>query len=129
LDGNNHPAGVAIMVENNTSGVVVEDVDCVHQGNGMFATYDGSNNNVYRRCRMRDQIMSNQGRGKPSSDGGAGPVVLVASDTTSGTRFEQNVRWNVNENNLAWVATNMAVDWVKQDFTPRAPIRNKFGWT
>ena len=127
IQGNNDPAGCAIMMENGTSGALVEDVDCVNQGNGMFAAYDaGTKDNRYLRCRMRDQIMGDQGRGKPTSDGGAGPIVLIADPNTSGTRFESCRHYNINENNLAWVGSNMTVvDLVKENFTARAPIRNR----
>jgi hypothetical protein len=126
LDGCNHPAGVMIMVEDHSSGVVVEDVDCIHHGNGAYSFYDTSHNGVYRRCRMKDQIKGDQGFGPPSSDGGAGPVNIVAEPgDTQGARFEACKYFNVNKNNLAWVDGSTFVDLTEGDFTPRAAIRNR----
>jgi hypothetical protein len=125
LDGNNDPSGCAVMLENGTHGVLVEDVDCIRQGNGAFAVYNASNNNIYRRCRVRDTIQQSQGRGPALSN----YCTYVSSPDCSGTRFEQNKYFNVNEGNLFWLASTMtARDCVKEDFTPRAPIRNKFAW-
>jgi hypothetical protein len=129
IDGCNSPVGVMVMVED-TPNVLVEDVDAVHHGNGAFGAYKPKSVNVtFRRCRAKDQIKSNQGRGKPSSDGGAGPCNFVSSPDSSGTRFEQIIYTNISSN-LAWVTSRMAVmDWKPQNFTPREPIRNQFAWT
>ena len=130
IDGNNGPAGCAYMVEG-TSNVLFEDVDCVRQGNGAFEVYAGgpsgsaSTNVIYRRARVRDTIQQEVGRGKIASN----YCSFISSPGCIGTRFEQNKYYDVNESNLAWDGSTMAVrDWVKQDFTPRVPIRNKFRW-
>ena len=129
VDGNNHPAGCAYMVQD-TPGVLFEDCDAVRQGNGAFAVYSGtggspSSNVIYRRCRARDTIQKDVGRGPIASN----YVTYISSPGCVGTRFEQCQHFNVLLSNLAWDVSTMAVmDWVRQDFTPRAPIRNKFGW-
>jgi hypothetical protein len=124
LDGCNHPAGVMVMVEDNSTGVIIEDVDVIHYGNGAFSFFDGAHNGKYVRCRMKDQITGDQGLGKPSSDGGAGPVTL-STYAVNNARFEQCKHYNVNENNLAWVTGSTMVDLTKGDFTPRAAINNR----
>lgn len=132
LDGCNSPSGCMAMVEG-TSNVLFEDVDAINFGNGAFAVYNysgkGASGVIYRRCRARDQIMTDQGLGRPKSAQSAGPIVYISSPGTSGTRIEQNIRFNVNENNLIWDKANCAVmESVVQDFTPRAPVRNQFAW-
>lgn len=130
IDGNNHPAGCGMMFEG-TSNALVEDVDCVHMGNGAFAVYSGgssggaSQNMTYRRCNTRDNIATDQGRGPPESGGSS----FNSSPGCVNTRFEQCLYWNVKESVLSWDDSTMTSrDWKKQEFTPRAPIRNKFGW-
>ena len=129
VDGNNCPAGCAYMVQD-TPGVLFEDCDAVRQGNGAFAVYSGtggspSSNVIYRRCRVKDTIQQEVGRGKIASN----YCSFISSPGCVGTRFEQNKYYHVNESNLAWDGSTMAVmDWVRQDFTPRAPIRDEFGW-
>ena len=72
-----------------------------------------------------DTIQQEVGRGQIVSN----YCTFISSPGCVGTRFEQNKYYNVNESNLAWDGSTMAVrDWFKQDFTPRVPIRNKFGW-
>jgi hypothetical protein len=69
---------------------------------GAFSAYDAKSVGVtFRRCRAWDQILGNQGRGKPSSDGGDGPCNFVSSPTARGTRFEATTYYNVS-NNLIW---------------------------
>ena len=127
LDGCNGPAAVMIMIENNSHGVIVEDVDCINHGNGAYSFYDDSDNGKYVRCRMKNQITGNQGLGPPSSaDGGAGPVNIVAMPGGSqNNRFEACKYFNVNKNNLAWVDGSTYVDLTEGDFTPRAAINNR----
>ena len=84
-----------------------------------------STNVIYRRARGRDTIQQEVGRGKIASN----YCSFIPSPGCIGTRFEQNKYYDVKESNLARDGSTMAVrDWVKQDFTPRVPIRNKFGW-
>lgn len=131
LDGCNDPAGVACMVES-TSNVLFEDVDALHQGNGAFSVYGGSGGGggasqgvIYRRCRVKDTIQKDQGRGPVSSN----YCTYVSSPGCSGTRFEVCKHFNVKMDNLFWDASTMALrDCAQGDFTPRAPIRNVFGW-
>jgi hypothetical protein len=126
LDGCNSPSGVEIMIENGTSGALIEDVDTIHHGNGAFSTYDASHNTIWRRCRVRDQILTDQGRGNPTSNNkGQGPAVFVSDPTCQNTRFEAVKFYNVNKGNFAWLDSTMtAQDWKEENFTPRSPIRN-----
>lgn len=131
IDGNNHPAGCGMMFES-CNNAVVEDVDMIRMGNGGPGVFSGqaqvggtSSNMTYRRIRIKDTIVADQGRGPPESGG----CTYCSSPGTTNTKFEQCQHFNVVDNNLAWdVATMTVKDWRKADFTPRAAIRNKFGW-
>jgi len=128
VDGCNSPSGVGVIVED-TPNCIIEDVDAVRFLNGAFSSADAlSIGNTFRRCRARDQV-PDQGRGKASSDTGGGPLTFH-SYLSSGTRYEAAVYWNVDERNIAWDQGKMAVcDTTKQEFTPRAAIRNTFAWS
>jgi Right handed beta helix region len=133
VDGNNHPAGCGFMIES-TSGVLVEDVDMLHMGNGGPGVFSGaaqpgipgtSSNTIYRRIRIKDTIQADQGRGPALS----GYTTYTSSPGCINTKFEQCKHFNVNLGSLAWdVSTMTTRDWANVDFTPRAPIRNKFAW-
>jgi hypothetical protein len=131
IDGCNHPAGCGVMFES-VSNALVEDVDTLRMGNGAFAVYAGSGggggvstNMTYRRCRTKDSVQQEVGRGPIQS----GYTSLISSPGCVNTRFEAVKYWNVNDANLAWDGTTMALkDWSKGDFVPRSPIRNKFSW-
>ncbi|MGB7181485.1 MAG: right-handed parallel beta-helix repeat-containing protein [Burkholderiaceae bacterium] len=69
IDGNNAPNGVGIMFDGGTASGRVEDVDAIRMGNGSFSAYDGTNDATFIRTRSRDDICTDQGRGKPSSGG------------------------------------------------------------
>ena len=132
IDGNNSPSGCGMMFEG-VNGALVEDVDCVHMGNGAFAVYSSgpassagtSANMTYRRCNTRDNIATDQGRGPPLSGGSS----FNSSPGCTNTKFEQCLYWNVKEQGLSWDDATMTTrDLKKQEFTARAPIRNKYGW-
>jgi hypothetical protein len=130
IDGCNHPAGCGFMFES-TSGALVEDCDTIHMGNGAFACYSGagvagiSRDTIYRRCRVKDTVQKEIGRGPISS----GYTSFISSPGSINTHFEQVKYFNVNEPSLVWDASTITVkDWAKADFTPRAPIRLTFGW-
>jgi hypothetical protein len=125
LDGNTAPTGVMVMIEQ-TSNVLVEDVDAVHHMNGAFSVYDNGVNNTFRRCRAKDQVQQDQGRGPASSN----YCNFVSAPGCSGTRFEQ-ITYQSISSNLAWDTSKggfAAKDWAAGTFTPRAPIRNQFSW-
>ena len=130
LDGCNSPSGVMIMVENGTDGALIEDVDVIHHGNGAFSFYDQADNGIFRRCRMKDQIIGNQGRGNPASGSSGQPCNLVAQPAqggkpaVTGARFEALLYDNISTNHT-WVSPGTFVDMKAQAFTPRAPIRNR----
>ena len=91
-------------------------------GRSRFYSFNnvGANNCIYRRCRVRDTIKQEVGRGKIAS----GYCTYVSSPGCTGTRFEQSLYFNVKDDNLAWDVSTMAVmDWTKQDFVARSPIR------
>jgi len=119
LKGQSSPTGVAFMVEH-TNGVIVEDVDCENHFNGAFSVYDTSANVTYRRCRAKNQLLTNQGRGNPTSN----YCNFVSAPGVTGTRFEQVKYWNISSN-LAWQTPFTVMDWAPLNFTPRAPIRNR----
>jgi hypothetical protein len=125
LDGNTAPTGVMVMIEQ-TANVLVEDVDAIRHMNGAFSCYDNAAGNTFRRCRAKDQITRDQGRGPASSN----YCNFVSAPGCSGTRFEQVVYQNISSN-LAWDTAKggfAAKDWAAGSFTPRAPIRNQFSW-
>ena len=80
IDGNNSPTGIGVMVENGSNGVVVEDVDCIRMGNGSF-TVTNNGTCTWRRCRTREDICSDQGRGLPTSTGLAWYVTAGSTAT------------------------------------------------
>jgi hypothetical protein len=69
IDGNNSPTGVGVMVEAGSVRCNVNDVDTVRMGNGAFSAYTGSTDAIFTRCRSKQQIGLDQGRGKPKSRG------------------------------------------------------------
>lgn len=129
VDGCNSPSGVGVIVED-TPNCVIEEVDAVHFVNGAFSSADAlSRNNVFCRCRARDQV-GDQGRGKASSDTKSGALTFHSYNGASGTSYVQAKYWAVNKNNLAWDQGTMAVrEFTEEDFTPRAAIRNLFAWS
>ena len=128
LSGNDSPSGVGVMVEQvagKSSGVLVEDVDAVRQGNGCFSAYPGFNI-TFRRTRCRDNICSDQGRGKPLSNA-LGWAGLPGSQNL---RIEHSTHFAMcNPTNIVWRrATFSKVQLREAAFKPRSPIRNKFCW-
>ena len=123
LTGGTGPIAVSMMVEH-TNGTLVEDVDVVQHFNGAFSSYDGTVAAIFRRCRAKNQSLTNQGRGNP----GSSYCNFVSSnqpEAVSGTRFEQCKYFNVSTN-LTWHDSTIVVrDITSGDFTPRAPIRNR----
>jgi hypothetical protein len=127
IDGNNNPQGVGLITEG-TPGVLFEDIDLLHMGCGGPTAYSGyggsaqSRDVTFRRVRTKDTIQADQGRGVPSSN----YLTYSSSSGTVNTRYEQCLHFNVKDSNLAYDQATMTVkDWKKQDFTPRAPIRNR----
>ena len=127
LDGCNSPSGVMVMIENGTNGALIEEVDVIRHGNGAFSFYDQSNNGTFRNCRLKDQVIGNQGRGNPSSGSSGQPCNLVAhpqAPAVTGARFEGLKYENISTNHT-WVSSGTYVDMKPEAFTPRAPIRNR----
>lgn len=127
LDGCNSPSGVGFMIQD-TPSVLVEDVDCVNQGNGAFSSFGPkSSDNIFRRCNARDMIAISQGRGVPTS----GALAYHSWSGAARTKFEQCKYFNiVSASKLAWDQATMAVkDFTPANFTARAPVRNVFGWS
>ena len=122
-DGCNSPSGVMVMIENGTTGALIEDVDVVRHGNGAFSFYDASNNGTFKNCRLKDQVIGNQGRGNPSSGASGQPCNLVAAPGVTGARFEALKYQNISSNHT-WVTSGTVVQMTQENFTPRSPIRN-----
>lgn len=151
IDGNNSPSGVGVMVENNSTGVTVTDVDALRMGNGAFSAYSGSNNAVFTTCRVKASLGLDQGRGKPTSRGwnsttrrNIAPVTRFVSGST-GVQFVSCAYWNIpgktsysgplTETSEAWEdnftgGSVASVDsWTETNFTERTPWVNVFAWT
>jgi hypothetical protein len=125
IDGNNAPGGFGMKFQS-TSNALVEDVDMVRMGNGgPGVTGDAvtpSNNMIYRRCRARDTLQYDQGRGPSTS----GYTTFISTPNCVNTHFEQCNYFNVLLAELAWDTTTMTVtEFSPLDFTPRAAIRNR----
>jgi hypothetical protein len=126
VDGDNSPSGVGVIFDNTGSFGLVEDVDAVHMGDGCFSDYDAGTGAVFRRTRCRDNICTDQGRGKPLSN-----ALMWAGhgDGSSCCRIEQSLYFNSCNDNVFWPASAFEVaDVAKQDFTPRAALSQKFCW-
>jgi len=125
VDGNNSTSGVGIMFELSDSiskDGLVEDVDAIHQANGCFSAYPAKGI-IFRRTRSRDNFCTDQGRGKPLSNGlawAAGPSVGASSVSLESSKY-----WNLC-GGLTWLSENFTKsELTKEDFAPRAPIRVK----
>lgn len=125
IDGNNAPNGDAVLIDENSSTVLVEDVDALRQGNGCFGVYGGGGRDViFRNTRCRD-TRCNSVRGKPSSNS-----LAWAADPKSaaGTlRIINGSYYNLcNPSNLIWDAKMFAQKQItRRNFTPRKPLRVK----
>jgi hypothetical protein len=126
VDGNNSTSGVGIMFELSdtvSTGGLVEDVDAVHQANGCFSAYPAKGV-TFRRTRARDNFCSDQGRGKPLSNGlswAAGPSVGASS-----VSLETSSYFNLC-GSLTWLDANFTKkELTKEDFVPRPPLRSSF---
>ena len=85
-----------------------------------------ANNGVFRNCRLKDQVIGNQGRGNPSSGASGQPCNLVAhpqAPAVTGARFEGLKYENISSNHT-WVSPGTFVDMKPEAFTPRSPVRN-----
>jgi len=129
LSGNNSPTGVGVMFElsdGTSSGGLAEDVDTVDQGNGSFSGYPAKDV-VFRRTRARDNHCAGQaGRPAPSSNS----LVWAGSPDSSNLTLEDSRYFNLcNPGNTVWDKSVFSkVEISEEDFTPRAPIVEKFCW-
>ena len=67
VDGDNSPSGVGVMVEGQSDGTTVSDVDALQMGDGAFSSY--SDNVDFTNVRSFSNIAGDQGRGVPLSNG------------------------------------------------------------
>jgi hypothetical protein len=126
IDGNNSPSGVGVIFDGGFSTGIVEDVDAVHMGNGCFSDYAGGPGVIFRRTRCRDNICTDQGRGKPSSNA----LMWCGNTMHTDLRIEESTRWNAcNPGNIVWPGNSFEVVDIKEaDFTPRAALDLDFCW-
>jgi hypothetical protein len=128
IDGNNSDTGVGFMIEG-TDDCIVEDVDCIRMANGAFSCFDaGCDDNTYRRCRSRENITEDQGRGLPSSGG----ATFVSWNNALRTVLDDCAYWDVNPANeivSGAGGTFAATDAVEENFTMRPPLTLSFYWS
>jgi hypothetical protein len=125
LDGNNSPSGDAVMVDEASGNVTVQDVDAVHQGNGCFGIYGGGGHDVsFINTRCRDTRCTLP-RGKPLSGSLAW---AIDPKSISGNLNIVNASYFhlCNPANIVWDATKLTVNDIKRrNFTARRPLRVK----
>lgn len=121
VDGNSSPSGVGVIFDGDTSSGLVEDVDAIRMGNGCFSDIAGADGNVFRRTRCRDNLCTDQGRGKPGSNG------LMWCGRSGATRIRLEAATYFapcNPSNITWPNASFAVrEATLADFVPRAPER------
>jgi hypothetical protein len=125
IDGNNAKSGVGVMVEDGSDGTLVEDVDSIRMMNGAFSAYP-STNTTFRRCRTRENICTDQGRGAPLSGG----LLFASAPGSVNTRFDDCSYWlPCKPNNILWDASTVTLnDITEEEFTMRTPVTNTFDW-
>ncbi len=126
VDGNNSTNGVGIMFEQSEGkgkGGLCQDVDAIHQSDGCFSAYPGTDIK-FIRTRCRDNFDTDQGRGAPASHalawaGGPGASGLQIQDSSYFDLAGQQV----------WERSNFTmIQLASLDFKPRPPIRVSFSW-
>ncbi len=125
LDGNNAPTGDGVMVDEGSSGVLIEDVDGVRQGNSCFGIWgEGGGDITLRGTRCRD-LVCNGVRGVPSSNGLGWTIDPRRGKV--GIRVEGAKYFNFcNPGSIVWDETMLDVaQFAEKDFVARKPIRVK----
>ncbi len=126
VDGNNSTNGVGIMFEQSGgvgSGGLCQDVDAIHQSDGCFSAYPGTNV-VFNRTRSRDNFNTDQGRGLPAS----GALAWAGGPGSSNLQIQNSNYFNLAGQQV-WDRNNFTlIQLTSLDFTPRAPIRIAFSW-
>lgn len=123
--------GVGIMVEpgdgDGSEGARIDNVEIGYYFNGAFSVY-GTNDVQFTNMRVR-HVLPYSVNGAPSSDGGAGPLMVAVADGPL-TDVVVSVKYDdVNEANLLveddWVTETLT----EEDWTPTVPlVRNEFFW-
>ena len=105
---------------------LVEDVDAIRMGNGCYSNYAGTDGNIFRRTRCRDNICTDQGRGLPSSNA----LMWAGLPGGTQTRIEDSSYYEAcNPSNIYWPAASFAVvELTEEDFTLRAPVALDLCW-
>ena len=126
VDGNNSTNGVGIMFEQSGgvgTGGLCQDVDAIHQSDGCFSAYPGTNV-VFNRTRSRDNFNTDQGRGLPAS----GALAWAGGPGSSGLQIQNSNYFNLAGQSV-WDRSNFTlIQLTSLDFTPRAPIRVALPW-
>jgi parallel beta helix pectate lyase-like protein len=123
VDGNNSISGDAVIADDSSHDVLVEDVDALHQTNGCFSVYGGplAHDVTFRRTRCSYTICGTT-RGKPLSN-----ALAWAAEPTSGAglRIEDSTYGHLcNPGNIVWDRSKFDVVQLEEaDFIPRAPMR------
>lgn len=140
IDGNNSVSGVGLMAES-VDGLTVEDVDCLNMGNGAFSNWplDPFPPNpdctaiVWTRCRTKDSVITDRGRGIPSSSNGGTTSGLQFAATGPSAQttvtdclwYNQPAALNTLWETGGFVSTAGITE---GDFTANSPIVNSFDW-
>lgn len=129
LQGNNSPSGVGVMyeqIDSSVSGGLVEDVDAVGQGNGCFSGLP-ARNVTFNRANCVANICTDQGRGKPMSNG-----LAYAGDPDGSSNLKiLSSKYDrlCNPSNLIWEDDVFStIQLSSASVVPRAPIRVKLCW-
>lgn len=138
VDGNNSPSGVGVIADYDSHNSLIEDVDALNQGQGCFSAnmIEGAppvSDITFNRVRCRDNsIKSFQNRGKAASNG----LAFAANPDAKRIAFLNSVYYDLaNSGNVYWKVSATeaspgfsAMEFRKEDFTPRTALGLKFCW-
>jgi hypothetical protein len=130
---NNSPTGDGVMIEG-SSNCLVADVDAVQQGNGAFAAVPDEETVcggcVFLRCRTRQSYNTRRDGRPPPTSNGLSFYTLISKDAPRHTIADCHYDGLANPHNLIWDSRAVNGGWslTHLPFTPRLPIRLRFGW-
>jgi hypothetical protein len=136
VDYNNSESGDGVMCEGST-GILVQDVDFVHQGNGAWAAvgsgtfgqpgYIPSGPCTFERCRTRDNHSTGiDGLPDPASGGLSIYVGRNGNHSVLACKF-----FNINLSNKIYdyqYVVDATFSFTSEDFTPRLPLNLTWVW-